>query len=246
VDVHYDTARPSIEAGKTVFIEWPVAENVARATELNEVARKHNAQVLVGLQGRYSPIISEIRDVIASGTIGKVVSSDVRALRSLFPWNGLPEGVEYFTDSKIGGNLITVVLGHTMDFIHSLLGEYRTFDRRAQIQKEQVNILSSSGSWLVKSDVPDVVFLHGELEPSAHVLEGATLAVKFRMEPAPFPGDPAFVWTSHGQKGQLRVTAWAGPYLHTDSHCFYQALWQTLSGQDSCTSPAASFRYSSS
>ena len=34
VDIHYDTIKPSVEAGKDVFAEWPLAENVRRATEL--------------------------------------------------------------------------------------------------------------------------------------------------------------------------------------------------------------------
>ena len=69
----------------------------------------------------------------------------------------------------------------------------------------------------VKSDVPDLVILHGTLEPSALVTEGATLHVSYRTGPS-FPGSPAFEWTIAGTKGELRVTGPAGPYLGSDSY----------------------------
>jgi len=40
LDVHYDTIKPSIEAGHSVLFEWPVAEHVRRTTDLAVVARE--------------------------------------------------------------------------------------------------------------------------------------------------------------------------------------------------------------
>lgn len=50
VDKHYDTAYPSVKAGKDVYVEWPLAENEARAGELAELARKKSGKTVVGLQ----------------------------------------------------------------------------------------------------------------------------------------------------------------------------------------------------
>lgn len=111
VDVH-PAAIPSLRAGKNVWIEWPLAENVDRAADLADVANNSGSRTVIGLQGRYSPVVQKIRQIIACGEIGRVVSSDVRTLRSVFSPKGLPESLRYFTDIRLGANLITVVFGH--------------------------------------------------------------------------------------------------------------------------------------
>ncbi|KAK4620569.1 Galactose/lactose metabolism regulatory protein GAL80 [Fulvia fulva] len=163
VDVHH-VAIPSIRAGKDVFIEWPLAENLAAAEHLAKLAHENGSKTFTGLQGRYAPPVIKVCGLLASGAVGKVISSDVRALRTVFDPRGLPESLEYFTDIKVGGNLISVVLGHVMDFIHSTLGEYAEYDSRAQIQKPNVTLLSGgygsfsdNDSRTVTSNVPDMV-----------------------------------------------------------------------------------------
>ncbi|KAF7192313.1 Galactose/lactose metabolism regulatory protein GAL80 [Pseudocercospora fuligena] len=217
VDVHH-VAAPSLRAGKDVWIEWPLAPNVKQAAELADMGKSSGSRMVIGLQGRYAPIVQKLQEMIVVGVVGQVVSSDVRALRSVFPPNGIPASLEYFTDIRVGGNLITVVFGHVIDFIHATLGEFKNFSSRAQIQRPKVRLLSEKGCYIVDSDVPDVVFVNGELEPSSSVAHGATLSVNFRMEPAPFPGEPAFVWTIYGETGDIRVISPDGPFLHTDSY----------------------------
>lgn len=107
-----------------------------------------------------------------------------------------------------------------IDFIHATLGEYVDFDSKAQIQRPAVRLLSDHGKQvsIVSSDVPDMVVLQGELEPSNHVVPGALLNVNFRMEPAPFPDESAFVWTIYGETGDIRITSRDGPFLHSESY----------------------------
>jgi predicted dehydrogenase len=50
VDRHYETALPSVRAGKDVYVEWPLAENTVRARELVELARERGGKTAVGLQ----------------------------------------------------------------------------------------------------------------------------------------------------------------------------------------------------
>ena len=113
VDVHYDTIRPSIEAGKAVFVEWPVAENVGRATELAELAKKSGSKTLVGIQARVAPATRKVKELIDAGTIGKVVSSDVHAYTSRGGGSSISEGLAYFLDKKVGGNPVTIGFGHS-------------------------------------------------------------------------------------------------------------------------------------
>lgn len=54
-DKHYETTLPSIKAGKDVLIEWPLAQNAAKAEELTAAAKESGSRTIVGLQVRYAP-----------------------------------------------------------------------------------------------------------------------------------------------------------------------------------------------
>lgn len=113
VDIHYDTIMPSVEAGKNVFVEWPLAENVIRATELAEAAKQSGSKTMVGLQARVAPSIQTVKKVIESGTIGKIVSSDVLGYTPGGGGDSISEGLAYFMDKRIGGNPVTIAFGHS-------------------------------------------------------------------------------------------------------------------------------------
>jgi len=51
VDRHYECLKHVIAAGKTCFVEWPLASNLAHATELLELAEQKGIKTMVGLQG---------------------------------------------------------------------------------------------------------------------------------------------------------------------------------------------------
>jgi len=114
VDVHESTIEASVAAGKAVFCEWPLAQNSAHAGAL--VAKANGAgtldKTIVGLQGRVFPLVQNLREVIASGGIGKVLSSEVRIFGGLNDREILPKSLEYFTDSEVGGNIYTIGFAH--------------------------------------------------------------------------------------------------------------------------------------
>ena len=91
--------------------------DLAKAKALADAVkqRKGNARHIVGVQGRYNPLASKLRDMIHSGTIGRVESSTFVA--HAFGGAFLPSPVDYFADKAIGGNAFTIVFGHSMEFI---------------------------------------------------------------------------------------------------------------------------------
>ena len=124
VDVHYKTIKPSVAAGKNVFVEWPLAENAGRALELAQLAEQSGSKTLVGLQGRVAPSILKVKDVIQSGQIGKVVGSDVQAFTPGGGGDTMSEGLAYFLDKKVGGNPVTIAFGHSAFSLVSISNEY--------------------------------------------------------------------------------------------------------------------------
>ncbi len=112
VDKHYPTILPSIKAGKNVFVEWPLADNLERVRELVALAHEKGIRTAVGVQGRLSPIFLKVRAVLVSGRIGKVLSSEARADILSDARDSIPLGRKYLTQRKIGGNAYTIGFGH--------------------------------------------------------------------------------------------------------------------------------------
>lgn len=111
--MHYDTIKPSIEAGKAVFIEYPVAENTQRAKELADLAKQKNVPNIVGLQARMAPAVLKVKEVLRSGEIGKVLSSSIQAYSPFSNRDSISEGLAYFLDKKVGGNPVVIAFGHS-------------------------------------------------------------------------------------------------------------------------------------
>lgn len=113
VDVHYETIKPSVEAGKAVFVEWPLAENAVRAEELATIAKQSGSQTIIGLQARVSPAIRKLKAVLETGSLGKVLSSSVQAFSPLGSRDSISEGLAYFYEKRVGGNPVTIAFGHS-------------------------------------------------------------------------------------------------------------------------------------
>jgi predicted dehydrogenase len=117
VDRHFATISPSLRAGKNVFVEWPLGKNLAEAKELLRLKKENGVNTaVVGLQGRQATSVKKIKELIEGGRIGEVLSSS---------WQGqgtgagptVTEGREYISDRTIGGNLVTIHFGHSIDYI---------------------------------------------------------------------------------------------------------------------------------
>ncbi|EXA31177.1 hypothetical protein FOVG_17495 [Fusarium oxysporum f. sp. pisi HDV247] len=71
---------------------------------------------MVGLQGRFAPPITKIRDLMKEGRIGKVSSGELHASGGTNDREILPSSLLYFTQRSVGGNIFTIGLGHTVRY----------------------------------------------------------------------------------------------------------------------------------
>ncbi|KAK0701177.1 hypothetical protein B0T21DRAFT_342917 [Apiosordaria backusii] len=213
VDKHIETALPSVIAGKDVYIEWPLAANAADAKKLADAVKQHGGLGIVGLQGPLGPLPNKLREVISSGKIGKVLSSEFRASGGIDARDSVPASLSYFTERKVGGYVYTIGFAHQFDLVQSVLGDYKTGPDAPQgflqIQRPQLKVIGENNAAVetVTSDVPDLIFAHGYVE------SGASVHFRFRVGP-PFPSEPASVWTIAGTKGEIRVVAQSSTFIH--------------------------------
>jgi len=73
--LHYPMAREFLAAGKHVFLEKPVAAQLAEADELIALAKSKNLKFTVGYSQRFNPKYAYVRKCIRDGTLGKPVSA---------------------------------------------------------------------------------------------------------------------------------------------------------------------------
>jgi predicted dehydrogenase len=72
---HYPIARESLEAGKHVFLEKPIALELSEADELIALARSKDLLFTIGYSQRFNPKFAYVKRSIDDGTIGQPVSA---------------------------------------------------------------------------------------------------------------------------------------------------------------------------
>ena len=112
VDLHHQASLPSVKAGKNVYIEWPLAQDVERAAELVEAAKVGGGKTITGVQGRLAAPLVRVREILEEGRIGKVLSSEVRAAGGTVDRVMVASALAYFMDRDVGGNVYTIGFAH--------------------------------------------------------------------------------------------------------------------------------------
>ncbi|KAH6639539.1 putative oxidoreductase [Boeremia exigua] len=219
VDKHYETIIPSIRAGKDVFVEWPIAGKKEHIEEIVQTAKQSGSRVAVGLQRRGNPIVLKVKELVSGrdAKLGTLLSADVRLHGASNDREILPAGLRYFTQKEIGGNVITIGIGHALDTLLAAIGDLEpsTVQSKSQIQRPEVRIRDpSSGAIIdtVTSDVPDLLSFNAQLKPSPHTAPNATLSFFYRRGQS-FPGTPALTWTLNFQHGEIKVESPTSGFL---------------------------------
>jgi len=70
--LHAQCARDAAEANKHIFLEKPIARNVAEAKEIVTVAERNSVKLMLGYPLRFNRDMGELREQIKNGSIGDV------------------------------------------------------------------------------------------------------------------------------------------------------------------------------
>ncbi|KAK4139568.1 uncharacterized protein C8A04DRAFT_15743 [Dichotomopilus funicola] len=215
VDKHYETVIDSVKAGKDAFVEWPLAQDAKHAWELADAAKVGGGRSVVGLQGVTVPLAKRLRGLLEEGKIGKVLSVDVKGYGGLGDRAKVPDGLSYFTERAVGGNIYTIGFSHLLSVIEASIGDLASFRGDYHLQRPEVEIADGEGKVVGKatSNVPDLILGLGRWGESSITQANAPLHYRFRRGP-PFPGDSALVWTIQGEKGEIRIVSPQSTFVH--------------------------------
>ena len=72
IGTHRELARASLEAGKHILVEKPLADSSAAASELSRLATERDLVLMPGHTFLYSPPVHAVREMIGSGDLGEI------------------------------------------------------------------------------------------------------------------------------------------------------------------------------
>jgi predicted dehydrogenase len=106
-------------AGKHVLVEKPMAMNVTEAETMIDVCRKNNVKLMVAHMVRLSPLVIRMKELIKSGTIGKITF-----IKSEFIYDGRLSHRGWLVDPNVAGGGPVFDIGvHCLDTTRFLLDD---------------------------------------------------------------------------------------------------------------------------
>src|SRR2546421_6136488 len=77
---HRELVSAALAAGKAVYCEWPLGRDLDEARAMAALAAEQGVRTVVGLQGRQAPAIQFLRELLADGYVGEVLSTTMVGL----------------------------------------------------------------------------------------------------------------------------------------------------------------------
>jgi predicted dehydrogenase len=196
VQSHYDNIKPALEAGKDVFVEWPLARNLAEAEELTALAKEKGVRTSVGLQARQSPTILKAKELVAAGKLGKILNSKMHGYGSI-AGPATTKTYQYTNDIENGANLVTIPHGHAVDAFCFVLGELESLSATTANHFPQVVLLGDD--FKPKGNVPKTA--HDFVAFTGTLVDGGVVDVSYAGGSSHHGKD--FYWEINGTEGTL-------------------------------------------
>src|SRR5437763_7706323 len=191
---HRELVSAALAAGKAVYCEWPLGRDLDDARAMAALAAEQRVHTVVGLQARQAPAIESVQELLRDGYVGEVLSTTMVGLS--VPGDVVINANAYMLDKTNGANLLTIALGHSLDTLNYLLGEFDDLWAVSAIRRPLISI-EGTGEQMVKT-AADQIAVIGTLR------SGATASVHIREAVA---GATGFLWEINGTDGTLPITA---------------------------------------
>src|SRR5438132_6330439 len=194
VPQHRELVSAALTAGKAVYCEWPLGRDLDDARAMAALAAKQGVRTVVGLQARQAPAIEFVQELLSDGYVGEVLSTTMVGLS--IPGDAVGQPNAYMLDKTNGANVLTIAVGHSLDLLNHVLGEFADLSAVSNLRRPLITI-EETGEQIVKT-APDQIGVIGTLT------SGAIASVHIREAVA---GGTGFVWEINGTDGTLRITA---------------------------------------
>src|SRR2546430_8178503 len=191
---HRELVSVALAAGKAVYCEWPLGRDLDDARAIAALAAEQEVLTVVGLQGRQAPAIGFIHELLSDGYVGEVLSTTMVGVS--VAGGSVVQANAYMLDETNGANALTIAVGHSLDTLNYVLGEFADLSALSALRRPIMTI-EETGEQIVKT-AADQIALIGTLT------SGVTASIHIREAVA---GGVGFLWEINGTDGTLRITA---------------------------------------
>lgn len=181
---HYLIALEALRSGKHVLCEWPLGASSGQAEELASIAGQQNSQTGVILQSRYAPGFMYVRELLADGYVGDVLSAN---MTMFLPgqMRSRTESSAWSADKSNGAHVLNIHTGHALDiFLWCIDSEFSSVQSLVGVQVPTATLTDSQR--VIEVTSPDNVLLQGRLRndafASVHIASIPAHGSAFRME----------------------------------------------------------------
>jgi len=204
---HRNALMPAIEAGKDFFIEWPAGNGLKETEEIAFAARQKGVKGIVGAQGKNSLVINKVREIIASGQLGRIISTTVVGFipGEWEMWGPKVKAANFYAvDENKGASMLEIGGGHFLvGFLHALgCTTFSSVSSTTKIAYPTASVVDSAGDeteTLVTTN-PDQVAFSGILKET-----GAIASITLRSGMKSLPGRSGFTWIIDGEEGTITL-----------------------------------------
>lgn len=184
---HYPMAIDSIDAGKHVLVDKPIAISLQEADEIILEAKRRGVKLGVILQSRFDPTIRKVKGAVDNGLFGNLILGEaiVEWFRAQEYYNSSPWRGRWSTEG--GGALINQAI-HTIDLLIWIMGQPKylwaqmgTFTHKIEVEDLAVAVIRFrneaigviQGSTAIYPGLPTKLEIHGT--KGTAIIEGESL-----------------------------------------------------------------------
>ncbi len=210
-NTHFDLAKKSLQAGKHVLVEKPIAATVAEVKELYDISRQANKHLMVYQNRRWDSDFLSVKEVIESGRLGELIEVNFRFDR----YKAMLSPKLFKETKSMAPNGLVYDLGpHLIDQAISLFGRPLRFKKTSAIYRENSEVIDYFNYHLSYPNQLNVYLTSGLLiaEPLASFVVHGTLgsyikgrfdAQEAQLDSSLPPTDPAYGLEPAGSDGKL-------------------------------------------
>src|SRR5438128_3610162 len=156
VPQHRELVSAALAAGKAVYCEWPLGRDLDDARAMAALASEQGLHTVVGLQARQAPAIGFGQEVLRDGYVGEVLSTTMVGLS--VPGDGVVKPNAYMLDKTNGANVLTIAVGHSLDLLNHVLGEFADLSAVTDLRRPLITI-EEAGEEVAKTAADQVAVI---------------------------------------------------------------------------------------